>query len=614
MSGSKGRIPQEILDEIIARTDIVDVVGRYVPLKKQGQNFVGLCPFHHEKTPSFSVSQNKQIFHCFGCGVGGNVFKFLMEIDHLTFPEAVRKLAGEVGVKVPERKQSEEERRAMAKRNRLLKWNEFATYYYQAVLHRPQGAVYNAYLDKRQITQETKERFQLGGCLEGWDGLYGYLKKKGASDEDLIEIGLVSPRNNARGCYDRFRDRLMFPIKDANGHVIAFGGRIIDAEKAPQKYINSPDSPIFHKGRNVYGLDLAKSAIRAADQVIIVEGYMDVIACHQAGLTNVVAPLGTALTEDQVKLLMRYTYNFITSFDGDDAGVRATLKSIGLIENAGGKARVLAIPERKDPDEYIKAYGIDAFRALLQNAENGYAFRLTQSLKRFPGDNMDQKLSVLGDVLPYLAKIRHPAELDVAVRHTADRLFLSEQAIKNELAAYRRGAGRRNRYRQPEETEVPVVQAAPKLDFPKNEVVLLCGMLADPAFAERIEACGGAKLFQSVLRTIYEDFQAQAAQNGQIDSSRLDVGVSSVFAAATMQHPDAFPEELDSAQRQALLERTLLAQQYQLIDQRYRTLLNKIGSLEKGGKPDEMEQALIELETIRQKKTQFEDRMRGDKG
>ena len=240
MSGSKGRIPQEIMDEIIARTDIVDVVGRYVPLKKQGQNFVGLCPFHHEKTPSFSVSQNKQIFHCFGCGVGGNVFKFLMEIDHLTFPEAVRKLAGEVGVKVPEREQSEEERRAMAKRNRLLKWNEFATYYYQAVLHRPQGAVYNAYLDKRQITQETKERFQLGGCLEGWDGLYGYLKKKGASDEDLIEIGLVSPRNNARGCYDRFRDRLMFPIKDANGHVIAFGGRIIDAEKAPQKYMRSP--------------------------------------------------------------------------------------------------------------------------------------------------------------------------------------------------------------------------------------------------------------------------------------------------------------------------------------------------------------------------------------
>ena len=291
---------------------------------------------------------------------------------------------------------------------------------------------------------------------------------------------------------------------------------------------------------------------------------MDVIACHQAGLTNVVAPLGTALTEDQVKLLMRYTYNFITSFDGDDAGVRATLKSIGLIENAGGKARVLAIPERKDPDEYIKAYGIDAFRALLQNAENGYAFRLTQSLKRFPGDNMDQKLSVLGDVLPYLAKIRHPAELDVAVRHTADRLFLSGQAIKNELAAYRRGAGRRNRYRQPEETEAPVVQAAPKLDFPKNEVVLLCGMLTDPAFVERIEACGGAKLFQSVLRTIYEDFSG--AGRAEWPDRQLPSGCW-CEQAYLLRRPCSirmrFPEELDRHTAPGALERTLLAQQFQ---------------------------------------------------
>ena len=197
MSGSRGRIPQEILDEIVARTDIVDVVGRYVPLKKQGQNFTGLCPFHHEKTPSFSVSQNKQIFHCFGCGVGGNVFKFLMEIEHISFPEAARKLAEEVGVKIPEREQSESDRRAMEKRNRLLKWNEFAAFYYQAVLHAPQGRAYNAYLNKRQISDETKEKFQIGGCLEGWDGLYRYLKKKGAPDEDLIELGLVSPRNNA---------------------------------------------------------------------------------------------------------------------------------------------------------------------------------------------------------------------------------------------------------------------------------------------------------------------------------------------------------------------------------------------------------------------------------
>lgn len=612
MSGSKGRIPQEILDEIIARTDIVDVVGRYVPLKKQGQNFIGLCPFHHEKTPSFSVSQNKQIYHCFGCGVGGNVFKFLMEMEHLSFPEAVRKLAGEVGVKVPEREQSESDRRAMEKRNRLLKWNGFATYYYQAVLHAPQGKIYNDYLDKRQITSEIKEKFQLGGCLEGWDGLYRYLKKKGAPDEDLIEIGLVSPRNNGKGCYDRFRDRLMFPIKDANGHVIAFGGRIIDAEKAPQKYINSADSTIFHKGRNVYGLDLAKSAIRAADQVIIVEGYMDVIACHQAGIANVVAPLGTALTEDQVKLLMRYTYNFITSFDGDSAGVRATLKSIDLIERAGAKARVLAIPEKKDPDEYIKAYGSEAFRSLLQHAASGYTFRLNQALEKFPGDSMEQKLGILGEVLPHLNKISHPAELDMAVRQTADRLFLSEQAIKNELAAFRRSGDRRSRYRQPEEPEAVVVQQ-PKVEYPKNEVTLLCGILADNAFCAAVQQAGGSKLFQSELRTVYEDFAAQYEHSKQIETSRLEVGLSGLFAAATMQHPDALPETLSAAERRDILDRVVMEQQYKVLNRRYRMLLNKIGSLEKGGQSDDMEQALIELETIRQKKTQFEDKMRGDK-
>lgn len=613
MSGSKGRIPQEILDEIIARTDIVDVVGRYVPLKKQGQNFIGLCPFHHEKTPSFSVSQNKQIYHCFGCGVGGNVFKFLMEIEHLSFPEAVRKLANEVGVKVPEREQSESDRRAMEKRNRLLRWNEYATFYYQAVLHAPQGRIYNTYLDKRQITAETKEKFQLGGCLEGWDGLYNYLKKKGAPDEDLIEIGLVSPRNKGKGCYDRFRDRLMFPIKDANGRIIAFGGRIIDAEKAPQKYINSSDSSIFHKGRNVYGLDLAKPAIRSADQVIIVEGYMDVIACHQAGICNVVAPLGTALTEDQVKLLMRYTYNFVTSFDGDGAGVRATLKSIDIIERAGAKARVLAIPEKKDPDEYIKAYGSEAFRNLLQHAMNGYSFRLSQALEKYPGESMDQKLGVLNEVMPFLSRIHHAAELDMAVRQTADRLFLSEQAIKNELNAYRKSGSRQNHYAQFEETEPSPTQVVPKMNHPKQEVTLLCAVLDYPEWCTLVEEAGGARLFESELRAIYEDFYQQFKHDGQIDVSRLDVGLSSIFASATMIYANAWSENWSKEQKEALLRRTIMEQQYKMLNRRYRMLLNKIGSLEKGGQSDDMEQALIELETIRQKKTQFEDRMRGDK-
>ena len=612
MSESRGRIPQEVINEIIDRADIVEVIGRYVPLKKQGQNYTGLCPFHNEKTPSFSVSPSKQIFHCFGCGIGGNVFKFLMEIEHLTFPEAVRKLADEVGVKIPEQEQSESNRRAMQKRNRLLKWNEFAAFYYQAVLHSNNGEIYRNYLDKRRLTEETINRFQLGGCLDGWSGLYTYLKKKGATDTDLLELGLVSARNNGNGCYDRFRERLIFPIKDANGHVVAFGGRIIDAEKAPQKYMNSPDSDIFHKGKMVYGLDMSKSDIRATDQVIIVEGYMDVIACHQAGISNCVAPLGTALTEDQIKLLMRYTYNFVTAFDGDSAGIRATMKSIDLIENAGGKVRILAIPDNKDPDEYIKAYGIEAFKQLLNGASNSYLFRLQQFQKQHPGDSIDVKLDILYDALPYLARMRHQAEIEVAIKNTAEQLFLSEQAIKTELNAYRRGKNRRERsYGSDAQFDMQDNRCMER--YPKNEVTLLNGLVAFPDYCEKVELAGGVKLFQSPLCDIYQSFFKQYEQAKTIDASRLSVELSSLYAQACMKAENITETALRQEEIAGILERAIVELQYDLINKRYKVLLNKIGSLEKGGLSDDMEQALIELEAVRQKKTQVEDKMRGDK-
>lgn len=614
MSESKGRIPQEIIDEVLSRVDIVDVIGRYVPLKRQGQNYTGLCPFHNEKTPSFSVSPGKQIFHCFGCGMGGNVFKFLMEIEHLTFPEAVRQLASEVGVKVPEREQSETEKRFSEKRNRLLKWNEFAAYYYQAVLHAEiRGDVYNAYLDKRGIEAQVRQKFSLGGCLEGWDGLYKYLKKKGASDADLLELGLVAERDSAKGCYDRFRDRLMFPIRDASGHVIAFGGRIIDAEKAPQKYMNSPDSPIFHKGKMVYGLDLAKASIRAKDQVLIVEGYMDVIACHQAGITNVVAPLGTALTEDQVKLLMRYTYNFVTAFDGDGAGVRATLKSISLIEGAGAKVRILAIPEGKDPDEYIKAYGTEAFALLLQGAKGGYTFRLQEAIKEHPGDALENKLEILDAMLPFLASLRHSAQLELAVRETADVLYLSEQSIKTELQNYKRHGQRRQGYRDMDSVPSRETPVAKKMVLSKNEATLLTGLSVVPDFIIEIENTGGRALFEQDGKVIYDAFKTQFNQGKGIDGSKLGVEESALFAAASMQEADGIFEGRSKETCRTILENALRDLKYSYINKAYQSLLSKIGQLEKGGQFDEMEQALIELEAIRQKKTQFEEVMRGDK-
>ncbi|MDO4281959.1 MAG: DNA primase [Peptococcaceae bacterium] len=611
MPGSTGRIPQEVLDEIITRADIVDVVGRYVPLKKQGQNFIGLCPFHNEKTPSFSVSQNKQIFHCFGCGKGGNVFKFLMEIEHLTFPEAVRKIADEVGVALPVREQSAAEKKAQEKRSRLLKWNKFAAFYYQAVLHSDKGKLYRDYLEKRQLSAEIQERFQLGGCLEGWSGLYQYLKKKGAPDEDLVELGLVSPRKTG-GYYDRFRDRLMFPIKDASGNIIAFGGRIIDAEKAPQKYINSSDTPIFHKGRNVYGLDASKSQIRGRDQVMIVEGYMDVLACHQAGLTNAVAPLGTALTEEQVKMLMRYTYNFVLSFDGDGAGVRAALKGCDLVEAAGGRVKVLEIPDNKDPDEYIKAYGVEAFQKLIDQAANGYIFRIHQWQKQHPGDTMDDKLAILNQALPYLARMRHSAALEMAIRQTAEALLLSEEAIRNELNHFRRSGARRQNVREQYNPAPESPQPPKPVVYPKNEIVLLAGLMKQPNLCEMVEEGGGKKLFASRLAEVYEAFVVQYAEEQQISASRLEVSLSSLLAAAMMQ-ADEDVAELETTDKLAnIMKETVMAQQYQIINKRYQAQLNAIGSLEKGGYSEDMKQALMELESLRQQKKQFEERMRGN--
>ena len=328
---STGYIPQEVLDEIVARCDIVSVINEYVPLKRKGSNYQGLCPFHNEKTPSFSVSPSKQIFHCFGCGKGGNVFKFIMEIEGISFVEAAEKLAKRAGVKLPEKEMTSAQRKALEQRKRYQQINELAARYYHTVLMKSKmGQPYREYLRQRQISDDTIIKFRLGATPAGWDNLYREMKKRGITEQEMLDLGLIS--QTKKGTYvDRFRQRLMFPICDEKGTVIAFGGRIIDKDSSPQKYLNSPDTPLFHKSRNLYGLHLARAGIRNADQAIIVEGYMDVISCHQHGITNAIAPLGTAFTPEQGKLLMRNTYQVGISFDGDAAGTKATMRCLDIL-------------------------------------------------------------------------------------------------------------------------------------------------------------------------------------------------------------------------------------------------------------------------------------------
>ena len=610
MPESGGRIPQEIIDEIASRVDIVDVVGRYVPLKKQGANYTGLCPFHNEKTPSFSVSPSKQIYHCFGCGAGGNVFKFLMEIEHLSFPEAVRKLADETGVKVPERQMSETDRRQYEKRNRLLKWNDYAAYYYQAVLHSDKGTDYQSYLNGRGISKDICERFELGACLPGWDGLYRYLKKKGAPDADLIELGLVSSRPQSNGCYDRFRDRIIFPIRNAKDQIIAFGGRIIDKEKAPQKYLNSPESVLFHKGGNVYGLNLAKSAIRDQDRVIIVEGYMDVIACNQAGVTNVVAPLGTALTEQQIKLLMRYTYHFVTSFDGDAAGVRATHKSIDLIENLGGKVKILTIPDQMDPDEYIKAHGVEAFRSLVDQAEASLVFRLKHLMEQVGSNGIEDKLEVVNGVVPYLMRLRNPLERSSAIEYISETVGLSEQAIREELEY--RGRRERYSYQRSQETAADNTDEPLQPDvehFPSLESDVIKALVDSPQLVMYLEEHGGAALFNSSLKELACTFIEQYHLHHDISLSRLNDVQSTLYAQACAGEID---DGISRKDRERVGQQLILQLQYQYYNKRYNSILREIQSAERGSTSEKMLEMLSELEMIRQQKAALEKAMRGD--
>ncbi|MBX7149487.1 DNA primase [bacterium] len=356
--------PQEILDDIATRLDIVSVVGEHVVLKKSGINYKGLCPFHQEKSPSFMVNPEKNIFHCFGCGVGGNVFSFLMKKEGKTFPEAVRDLAARAGVDLS--RFTKETSGADTHSEIYYRINRYAGWFFHQQLSEPQGKVAFAYTQKRKLSPEIMADFKLGYAPASWDGLSSFLNKKGVPMEEALTLSLV--RQKESRVYDFFRDRLMFPIIDAEGRVIAFGGRRLNDKSDEPKYINSPESPVYSKGREVFGLFQAKKHIREKDQIIIVEGYMDLITLHQAGLNTAVAPLGTALTPMQVKKLSRYSRNFCLLFDGDNAGFEASLRSISIFLKEGFHPKLVILPPGEDPDTFIHHNGAEALQKLVREA------------------------------------------------------------------------------------------------------------------------------------------------------------------------------------------------------------------------------------------------------
>lgn len=432
--------PQQFLDELVSRNDIVDVVSSYVALTRKGGNYFGLCPFHNEKTPSFSVSPDKQIYHCFGCKHGGGVISFIMEIENLSFPDAVRFLAKRVNMEVPEDNTDQE---AARRRQRVLALNRDAARWFYQNLSTPQGAAVAAYLDRRQITRKTAVSFGLGAALDSWDSLLTAMLVKGYTKAELLAAGLVVQNQQGR-LYDKFRNRLMFPVIDVRGDVVAFGGRVLD--KSEPKYVNTQETIVYSKRRNLYGINLAKKTKRP--NIILCEGNIDVITLHQAGFDNAVASMGTALTTEQTRILSRFTKELVLCYDNDNAGKAATEKAIALLENSEFNVRVLQLPRRlqdgeyvkQDVDDFIKFHGAAAFEAILNGSENQMDFRMDAVAAKYDLRDDEQRIAYAGEISQLIAALPNAVEREVYAGRAAERAGISREAM---LLEVKRAYGKR---------------------------------------------------------------------------------------------------------------------------------------------------------------------------
>lgn len=420
---------EEFVEEVRSKNDIVDVISGYVKLQKKGSSYFGLCPFHNEKSASFSVSRQKQMYYCFGCGAGGNVFTFIMEYENYSFVEALRMLAERVGMEMPEMEYSKEAKEKADLKNTLLEVNKLAAKYFYAQLKAEQGKIAHSYLTKRGLSEETITAFGLGYSNKYSDDLYRYLKMKGYSDLILSKAGLISV-DEKKGVYDKFWNRVMFPIMDVNNRVIGFGGRVMG--EAKPKYLNSPETEIFDKSRNLYGLNRARTSRKS--YFLICEGYMDVIALHQAGFTNAVASLGTALTTGHASLIKRYVNEVFLTYDSDEAGTKAALRAIPILREAGISAKIIRMEPYKDPDEFIKNLGAEAFEERIQKARNGFMFSLEVLEKDFDMNSPEGKTAFMKEAAKRLNTFEEEIERNNYIEAVAQRYHVGYDNLRKLVA------------------------------------------------------------------------------------------------------------------------------------------------------------------------------------
>jgi len=421
---------QEVLEQVRSSNDIVDVISRYLPLKQKGSSYFGLCPFHNEDTPSFSVSRDKQLFYCFGCGAAGNVISFVMQIEGCDFVDAVKKLADMANITLPEPEFSKEAAEEEKSRKNIYDMHRAAGRFFYEKLHSEEGKAALEYIEKRQIKQNIQKKFGLGYSPKGRDELYRHLKSKGFNDADILKSGLVLENKYGKGYHDRFYDRLMFPIIDLQARIIGFGGRIM--EKGEPKYLNSPETTVFSKKRNLYGLNFAKESKKK--EIIICEGYMDMISIYQAGYHNVAASLGTAFNIEHANLLRKLVSDIILVFDSDKAGETAALRAIPILVSAGLRVKVLQVPDSKDPDEFIKLNGSAEFGKLLVDAISHMDFQINCVKKKYNMDNDEHRVLFTQEAAKLLSQLESPVERDVYAKKIALETKISDSAVSDEIS------------------------------------------------------------------------------------------------------------------------------------------------------------------------------------
>ena len=542
----------EVIEEVVSRNDIVDVISGYIKLKKSGSSYVGLCPFHNEKSPSFSVSGTKQMYHCFGCGVGGNVITFVMEYENYTFPEAVKMLADRAGIALPVMEYSGEDRRERDIKTKLLEINKIAATFYYHQLKSPAGQSGLDYLKKRQLSDKTINTFGLGYAPQLTGDLYRMLKEKGYDDELLKESGLFTYE---KGIREKFWNRVIFPIMDINNKVIGFGGRVMGDGKP--KYLNSPETKLFDKSKNLYGLNVARSSRK--NNLIICEGYMDVISMHQAGFNQAVASLGTALTPGHARLMKRYTDNVLITYDSDEAGVKAALRAIPILKEAGLSTKVINMRPYKDPDEFIKALGTEAFQERIDKAENSFMYEIGIIEKNYNRSDPESETAFEREVANKLVQFSEKLERDNYMKAVCRQFMIPEDGMREMVIRIGSQGGIIPRQTQPVRRMEPA-RKKKEDGIRQAEKILLTWMIEDGDIYDKVSEYIQPDdfidpLFKDVASKVYEQYETGSVNPAAIIGSYSDGDMHSEIAAMFSAE---LSESLSKSEREKTLNDTVL--------------------------------------------------------